>query len=180
MSKYVKGLIIKDIASRLAGVSDALLCDVIGLDSEKTVVLRKELRQKGIRLFVVKNALARRATEGTSLAKAFDHAEGSLAVIWGCEDFVSLCKEMVTVVKNPAYEKLKALGGVMDGDRLTQEKIEQVSKWPNRAQQLSILLGQILAPGSQLLAQLSAPGGLLASQIAQIADGKAGKEATAN
>jgi large subunit ribosomal protein L10 len=177
MSKYVKGLIIQDIASRLTGVQDALLCNVIGLDSEKTTGLRKELRQKGIRLFVVKNALARRATEGTKLAKAFDDSEGSLAVVWGCEDFVSLCKEMVELVKNPAYEKMKALGGVMDGDRLTQEKIEQVSKWPNRTQQLSILLGQILAPGSQLLSQLTSPGGLLASQISQIAEGKAGKDA---
>jgi ribosomal protein L10 len=180
MSKYVKSLMIKEIASKLSGVNDALLCNVIGLDSGKTVTLRTELRQKGIRLLVVKNALARRATEGTSLAKAFDSAEGSLAVVWGCEDFVSLCKEMVEVVKKPEYEKLKALGGVMDGDRLSQEKIEQVSKWPNRAQQLSILLGQILAPGSQLLAQLAAPGGLLASQISQIAEGKAGKEASAS
>lgn len=179
MSKYVKGLVVQDVASKLSGVSDALVCNVVGLDSEKTTALRKELRQKGIRLFVVKNALARRATEGTSLAKAFDNAEGSLALVWGCEDFVSLCKEMVKVAKNPAYEKMKALGGVMEGDRLTQETIEQVSKWPNRTQQLGILLGQILAPGSLLLSQLTAAGGLLASQISQIADGTAGIAADA-
>lgn len=177
MSKYVKGLIINDIARRLSGVNDALLCNVIGMDSEKTMALRRELRGKGITVFVVKNALARRATEGTSIAPAFDKAEGSLAVVWGCEDFISLCKEMVQVIKNPAYEKMKALGGVMDGERLTADKIEQVSKWPNRTQQLGLLLGQILAPGSQLLAQLTASGGLLASQISQIAEGKAGKEA---
>lgn len=177
MSKYIKDLIKNDLANKLAGVNDALLCNVIGLDSEKTVVLRKELRAKGIRLMVVKNSLARRATEGTPLGPAFQGAEGSLAVLWGCEDFVSLCKEMIDVYKKPDYEKMKPFGGVMDGEKLTQEKVEEVSKWPNRVGQLSILLGQILSPGSTLLGQLSSPGGALASQISQIADGKAGKEA---
>jgi large subunit ribosomal protein L10 len=177
MSKYVKGLIIDDVARKIQGVNDALMCNVIGLDSEKTVQLRRELRSKGIHLMVVKNALARRAAEGTPLAPAFAETDGSLALVWGSEDFVSLCKEMVGLYKKPEYEKMKAIGGVMDGDRLTAEKVEEVSKWPNRQGQLSILLGQILSPGAKLLSQLNAPGGALASQISQIAEGKAGKEA---
>ena len=61
----------------------------------QTVVLRKELREKGIQLTVVKNSLARRATEGTVLAPAFEGLEGTLAAVWGAEDFVSLAKEVV-------------------------------------------------------------------------------------
>jgi len=176
MSKYVKGLIVQDVARKLQGVNDALICNVIGMDSEKTVQLRKELRAKGIHLLVVKNALARRAMEGTPLASAFQSTEGSMALVWGAEDFISLCKEMVQLYKKPEYEKMKAVGGVMDGERLSPEKVEEVSKWPNRVGQLSILLGQILSPGSTLMAQLAGPGGMLASQISQIAEGKAGKE----
>jgi large subunit ribosomal protein L10 len=100
-----------------------------------------------------------------------------MALVWGAEDFVSLAKEMVEIYKKPDYEKMKAIGGVMDGDRLTAEKVEEVSKWPNRVGQLSILLGQILSPGSTLLGQLAGPGGSLGSQVQQIAEGKAGKEA---
>lgn len=176
MSKQVKGLIIADLKNRLGGVQDALLCDPIGLNSGNTAGLRRELRKKGVSLLVVKNALARRAAEGTSLANAFDNAEGSLALVWGCEDFVSLCKEMVDVYAKPEYEKLKPFGGVMDGERLTQDRIKEVSKWPSRAEQLSMLLGQILSPGSTLLSQLSGGGGALANQIEQIAKGEAGKE----
>jgi ribosomal protein L10 len=179
MSKYIKGLIVDDVARKLQGVSDAIVCNVIGLDSEKTVQLRKELRSKGISLLVVKNALARRAAEGTSLSPAFDQTAGSMALIWGAEDFISLCKEMVKLYKKPEYEKMKAVGGVMDGERLTAEKVEEVSKWPNRVGQLSILLGQILSPGATLLGQLAGPGGELGSQVQQIAEGKAGKEAGA-
>ena len=72
MSKYVKNLVVHDIQQRLNGVQDALLVNVIGLDSGKTYLLRKKLREKNIHLLVVKNSLAKRAEEGTSLAPAFD------------------------------------------------------------------------------------------------------------
>lgn len=179
MSKVVKALIIDDLKKKLTGVQDALLCDPVGLNSEKTALFRRDLRGRGISLMVVKGALARRATEGTRLASAFGAHEGSVAIVWGCEDFVSLCKQMVEVYAKKEYEIVKAHGGVMDGERLTQERIADVSKWPSRVEQLSMLLGQILSPGSRLLAQLAAPGGLLASQVSQIAEGKAGKEAGA-
>ena len=179
MSKYIKGLIVDDVARKIQGVSDALVCDVIGLDSEKTMQLRKELRSKGISLLVVKSSLAKRAAQNTSLSSAFDSTEGSMALLWGAEDFISLCKEMVEIYRKPDYEKMRSVGGVMDGERLTAAKVEEVSKWPNRVGQLSILLGQILSPGSTLLGQLAAPGGALASQVSQIGEGKAGRDAGA-
>src|SRR4029078_6593 len=97
--------------------------------------------------------------------------------LWGSEDFISLCKEMVELYKKPDYEKMKAIGGVMDGERLTAEQVGEVSQWANRVGQLSILLGQILSPGATLLGQLAGPGGELGSQVQQIAEGNGGKEA---
>ena len=46
-------------------------------------------------------------------------------------------------------------------------KIKQVSKWPSRQEQLSLLLGQIFSPGAVLAGQLIGMGGALASQIKQ-------------
>jgi ribosomal protein L10 len=65
------------------------------------------------------------------------------------------------------YPEFEARGGVMDGECLTAEKVKAISKWPNRQEQLSLLVGQILAPGANLSAQLLGPGGALASQIKQ-------------
>jgi len=165
MSKYVKQLIARDISRRLEGVDEALLVNVIGIDANRTVVLRRELREKEIHLLVVKNSMARRATEGTPLAPAFQGVEGTLAVVWGGEDFVSLVKEVSRLDKSPDYERFEARGGVMEGEPLTADRIREISKWPNREEQLSILSGQILAPGRNLAAQLIGPGGALASQI---------------
>jgi large subunit ribosomal protein L10 len=172
MSKQLKNLIAGEIRKRLEGVNDALLVNVIGLNSQNTFALRKELRSKNIQLLVIKNSLAQRATEGTPLAKAFDASEGSFAIVWGAEDFVSLAKELVEIHKKPEFEKCTAKGGVMEGEKLTAEKVKEVSKWPNRAGQISILLGQILSPGSKLLSQINGPGGKLLSQVKKKSEGE--------
>ena len=172
MSKFVKDILTKDLSNRLDGVEDCLTANVIGLDANTTSGLRKRLRDKGIGLMVVKNSLAVRATEGTSLAPAFEGVAGTNAVLWGGEDFVSLVKEVQELHKDEEeFEKFSALGGVMDSEKLTPEKIKEISRWPSRSEQLPMLVGQILGPGATLAGQLKGPGAMLASQIKQ-----AGKE----
>jgi large subunit ribosomal protein L10 len=167
MSKYVKSLLVKELASRLEGVQDALLVNVVGLDANTTMTLRRQLREKQIHLLVIKNGLARQATRGTSLEAAFEGSAGTLAMVWGAQDFVSLAKEIVALDKSEKFKAFQARGGVMDGESLTPDRIRQISKWPNREEQLSLLVGQILGPGSRLASQLIGPGGALASQIEQ-------------
>ncbi len=171
MSKYVKQLMTDELKRRWEGVEDALLVDVIGMEANDTVELRKKLRDKNISLMVVKNSLARRAAEGTGLAPAFEGAAGTTAVVWGAEDIVSLAKEVTALTDDKAYEKFEAKGGVMDGAKLSSEEVKQVSKWPSRTEQLSMLVGQILGPGATLNAQLLGPGGALASQVKQKGEG---------
>jgi len=175
MSKFVKDLLTKDLANRLEGVSDCVTANVIGLDANSTTALRKQLREKGIGLMVVKNSLAARATEGTSLAGAFEGIEGTHAVLWGAEDFVTLVKEVNELNKNEEeFERFETRGGVMDGEKLTPERVKEISKWPTRTEQLSMLVGQILGPGANLAAQLKGPGAKLASQIKQVGEKEEG------
>jgi len=172
MSKELKNMTVEEYSRRLKGVSDAVLVNVIGMDSLSTFNFRKELRGKNLNLLVVKSSLAKRATEGTSLVNAFEGSDGCVAVVWGGDDFVSLAKEITEIQKKPQYEKCKSRGGVMDGEKLSPEKLAEVAKWPNRTQQIGILVGQILAPGANLLSQLNAPGGLLLSQVKKKSEGE--------
>ena len=168
MSKYVKDLVSKHYAQRLDGVDDALVVNVIGLDANQSVVLRKELREKNIQLLVVKNSLAKRATEGTPLAPVFEGAEGSLAIMWGSEDAISLAKAAAKLHNAKDYEAFEAHGGVMDGEVLSADRVLEISKWPSREEQLSLVAGQILGPGANLCSQLLGPGRSLASQVKQV------------
>jgi ribosomal protein L10 len=167
MSKLVKNLLIDDLRSRLQGVNDCLLVNVIGLNSEKTTKLRSELRKKNIHLQVIKNSMARRATDGTSLAPAFEGVEGTLAIVWGSEDVVSLAKEVIRLAEAKEFHGFEARGGAIEGAKIPAQQVKVVSSWPSRTEQLSILAGQILGPGSKLASQLVGIGGTLAGQIKQ-------------
>ena len=166
MSKFVKEHLTNDLSKRLDGVEDCLVADVVGMDANTTTLLRKQLREKNISLMVVKNSLARRATEGSTLGPAFEGLDGTAAVVWGADDFISLVKEVNRLDKDEEeFDGFTARGGVMDGEKLTPEKVAEISKWPNREEQLSMLVGQILGPGGGLVAAINGPAGTLAAQI---------------
>lgn len=171
MSKYVKNLLTEQLKRELTDVGDALIVSIEGIDANSNCELRRRLREKNIQLRVVKNSLVQRATEGTVLAPAFADLAGPAAVVWGGEDIVSLAKEIVGLSENKQFEKLTPRGGSMDGQPLTSDDVKDVSKWPSRTEQLSILVGQIIGVGAKLNSQIAAPGGLLASQIEQKSEG---------
>ena len=170
MSKKVKNIIAEDLKKRLDGVENALLVNMIGLEVNTSNRLRGELAAKGIKVMVVKNSLARRATSETPLCKMFEGLEGSSAICWGASDIVSLAKEIVRVSKDKAYAKFEIRGGVMDGEAFKAAQVVDISKWPSREEQISILLGQIVGVGSKLSSQLLSQGANLASQIKQLYD----------
>jgi large subunit ribosomal protein L10 len=171
MSKYVKSLVTDHLRHQLENVHDALLVNVIGLNANTNSRLRAQLRDKNIHVMVVKNSLAARATQGTPLAPLFDGVAGTAAICWGSEDIVSLAKEITKLIRDAKFGNFEARGGVMDGEQITAAQVAQVSKWPSRSEQLSILLGQILSPGAMLASQLNSVGGALASQIQQRGEG---------
>jgi len=168
MSKYVKELVTRDIQRRLEGVEDAVTVNCTGMDANTTNDLRGELGEKDIQMLIVKNSLARRATQGSNLAPAFEGSRGQVAVLWGATDFVSLVKEVVRFDKDTEkFEQFVATGGVMDGEKLDEAGVKAVSKWPSREEQVAMLVGQILGPGATLNAALLGPGKMLNSQIKQ-------------
>lgn len=170
MSKFVKQLITDGVKKRLDGVQYLMLVGMTGIDANANKNLRASLAEKGINLMVIKNSLARRATEGTALAPAFENMAGAYAICWGATDVVALAKELVKVTKDKSMKGFEIKGAVMDGEALDSAQAVDVSKWPTREEQISLLLGQIVGVGGKLSSQLIAMGGALASQISQLAE----------
>ena len=165
MSKLVKNMLVDDLKTRLAGVGEVIVVSLGKLDAIQTSNLRRTLRKKNIHLQMVKNSLARRATLDTPLAPAFATHEGMLAVAWGGEDVVDLAKELDRLAGIKDFEGFEFRGGALDGARLEPADVKSVAKWPSRAEQLSLLSGQISGLGSRLSGQISSLGGVLAGQI---------------
>ncbi|RLS33965.1 MAG: 50S ribosomal protein L10 [Planctomycetota bacterium] len=178
MSKIVKNLLVDDLKHRLKNVNEVIVVSLGRLDGTKTTQLRQVLRKKKIHLQLIKNSLARRATLDTPLAPAFGTTEGMLAIAWGGEDVVDLAKELDRVSGVKEYDGFEFRAGALDGARLAADDVKAVAKWPNRAEQLSILSGQISSLGATLSGQILGAGATLAGQIASRVDDleKAGVE----
>lgn len=179
MSKFVKNLISEQLRSRFDGVSDAFLVSFGNLNANTNAMLRSMLAEKDIQVTVIKNSLARRATEGTPLEPLFRDLTGSLAVCWGSTDVVGLAKELVKLSKDKQFKGFELYAGVMDGETLDAAQSVEVSKWPSREEQISLLIGQIVGVGATLSGQLIGPGGAIAGQIKQIAEKEENAEVAA-
>jgi large subunit ribosomal protein L10 len=165
MSKAMKDMLVDDLKGRLVGVGDVIVVSLGKLDAQKTTLLRQALRKKRIHLHLVKNSLARRAMSGTPLAPALERAEGMLAIAWGGEDVVDLAKELDRLQGVKDFEGFECRCGALDGARLEAADVKSVAKWPSRAEQLSILSGQISSLGSTISGQILSAGGTLAGQL---------------
>ncbi|MDR1960277.1 MAG: 50S ribosomal protein L10 [Planctomycetaceae bacterium] len=179
MSKFVKNLISEQLRTHFDGVSDAFLVSFTGLNANTNARLRTQFAEKGVRMTVIKNSLARRAAEGMPLAPLFQNMTGSLAVCWGSTDIVGLAKELVKVMNDKQYAGFVIFAGIMGGEVLTAAQSVDVSKWPSREEQISLLVGQMIGVGSKLSGQLIGIGGALASQIKQIAEKESHTEVAA-
>ena len=177
MSKYVKGMLIDAVADRLGDASDLLVVDVSEVDAITVNTMRLAWAEKGISALTVKNTLARRALERKGVGGLDGVLEGPSTLVYGGDDVVALSKEITQWAKD--IEKLTVKGGSVDGQTLDEAGVTVLSKSPGRAELLSMIAGQIVAPGANLSAALLGPARMIASQVKQIADGEAGPNKTA-
>ena len=177
MSKLVKDLITRELSTRLKDLDGVAVINPRGIDATKNNGIRRRLHAKGLRMMVVKNTLARRATEGSRL-KGFDKLlDGPSAVIYGGADasIPSIARVVLDEKKND--DKLELRGVFFDGEIYVGDKgVEQVSKLPTREEAIGQLVSAILGPGAKLAAALKGPGGTLGAVLKTIEDKAKDKE----
>jgi len=161
MSKYVKNLIIRDTASKLEEVDGVAVINPRGINATKNNQIRRKLREKGVRMTVVKNSLARKAL-GEGKLKGFDKLlDGPSALVYGKASISAIARLLLDEKK--ADEKIELLGVFFDGEIYVGAKgVEQVSKLPTREEAIGSLVAAMLSPGRKI-------GGILKGQAGKIA-----------
>jgi len=173
MSKAVKDLITDEYKTRYAEVGSACLVSVIGLGAAETNQLRGELRERSIRLQVVKNSLARRALADRPLAALGSVLTGPCALVTGNEPVIEIAKLLVEVKKK--YPQLELKVGIIEGEPDLID-VEQLAKRMGLAELRSELSMLIASPGRSLAGALNGAGGRLAGAIQAVADKQEGQE----
>lgn len=179
MSKLVKNLITKELSTRLKDVDGVAVISPRGINATKNNLIRRRLHAKGLRMMVVKNTLARRATEGTSL-KGFDKLlDGPSAVIYGNQSLPTIARLVLDEKK--ADDTIELRGVFFDGEVYVGAKgVEQVSKLPTREEAIGLLVAALKGPGAKLAAALKGPGGVLGGILKTIEDKAKDKEGSAD
>ena len=150
MSKPVKNLIASEYDNRFKGVTGAVVVEIRGLDAKATTSMRNSLRTKGIRVTVVKNALARRTFKGGPLGSLDKALKGPSALLTGMESAVLVAREVVKAAE--AEKKIVLKGAIFDGEYYDGDAgVKQLGSFPTREEAQAKVVTLVLSPARNIM-----------------------------
>ena len=151
MSKLLKQYLHNELEAMLEGKDGAVVVHYQGMNSREDYDFRKALRDKDVRMRVVKGSLARvycRARQYTGDIEGVFVGPIALVISNQDEGTVSTAREMLEMVKS--QKKVKIQGAIFDGEVISSDQVEPLSKTPTKTQLLSQLLAVLKAPTEKL------------------------------
>jgi large subunit ribosomal protein L10 len=143
LNRNEKAAVVTDVTAQVARSQTLALAEYRGLTVEHLNALRKQAREKGVYLHVLKNTLARRAVAGTPFEVASDVMVGPL--IYGFSaDAVAAAKVVSDFAKT--NDKLIVKAGAHAGQALDAKGVQSLASVPSKEVLLSQLLGLMQSP----------------------------------
>lgn len=164
MSKYVKGLLQQELEKKFSDVSEFLVLETRGVDGNANNEMRGVLKEKGINLTIVKNAMMCRSLESLKMdsATALFQA-GPSAVAYGGDSVVDVAKAINDWVKK--IEAVKFKGAYIDGSAVDAAGAAALAKMKTRIELQGDVVMLANSPGSNLAGAIAGPGGAIAGCI---------------
>lgn len=139
----------------IGGASDFVFAEYRGLTVAQITSLRKQLRDKGAELHVVKNNFARIAFEELGYTKDVEPVlAGPTAVTFVKADSNDVAKVLLDFAKE--VPTLKVKGALVDKGFMNLEQVEAFSKLPGRGQLIAMLMSAMNGPAQNLVYVLNA------------------------
>lgn len=159
MERSEKEVIIGEVKSKFDKMTSAVFLDFQGLNVSIVTKLRDEFRKAGVEYRVVKNTLVRHAIKHHAWASKLDDTlTGMTGIAWSYEDPSAAAKVVKAFRKEKEHEKLKVKAGLIEGQVLNAEGVEnQLATMPGKNELRAMLLATMQAPAQQFLQQLNAP-----------------------
>ena len=174
VTKAKKAEQIDKLNSELQKASSMIVGTFSKLTVAKDFELRKTVRSVGGKYQVVKNTLAKRASEGTKVSEALKGLKGVTSIAFTEGDPVALAKALSKYVDDNPEFSFKA--GVLEGKLLSLNEVKALATMPSKEEIYSKLLFLINAPAQRLVTVMNAVGRDLAVVINQGVEKKKFKE----
>jgi large subunit ribosomal protein L10 len=153
LNRNEKAAVVTDVAAQAARAQTLALAEYRGLTVAHMDALRKQARERGVYLHVLKNTLARRAVAGTPFESASEAMSGPL--IYGfSEDAVAAAKVIADFAKG--NDKLVVKGGAYAGKALDAEGVMALAAIPSREVLIAQVAGLLKSPIQRLAGVLAA------------------------
>jgi len=152
LNRSEKAVVIDEVKAELAKAQAVIIAEYRGLDVASATVLRKQARESGVYLRVLKNTLVRRAFADTPFQDLNDQLVGPLIYAIS-EDPVAAAKVLSGFAKENEALVIKA--GAMPNSLLTVDGVKALATMPSREELLAKLLGTLQAPIAQFVRTLN-------------------------
>lgn len=139
-----KAAIVDEVAEKFQSAVSVVVVDYRGLTVEQVTNLRKDLREAGVEMRVIKNTYLKRAADKVGYEGLDETFTGPTAVAFSSEDVVAPARIMAKYAED--IEALEIKGGMIEGKVASLEEISALAKLPNREGMLSMLLSVLQAP----------------------------------
>lgn len=139
-----KETLVQAAAEKFESAASVVIVDYRGLTVEEVTNLRKQLRDAGVEMKVIKNSILSRAAKKVGLDGLDEVFTGPTAVAFSNDDVVAPATIIDEFAKDAKALEIK--GGVIEGKVSSVEQITALAKLPNREGLLSMLLSVLQAP----------------------------------
>jgi large subunit ribosomal protein L10 len=144
MNRTDKETAVAALVAKFQGARTIYVTDYAGLNVHNATELRRRLRRAGVEYLVVKNTLALRALQTTTLTGLGAHFEGPTAVALTASDAAAAAKVLNDFARE--FQKPTVKAAVVDGREVTPEQVKRLALLPPRDVLLAQLAGTLQAP----------------------------------
>ncbi len=165
-----KQAIVAEVNETASNALSAVLADYRGVSVAGMTALRKNAREQGVHVQVIRNTLAKRALAGTEFECLSEALLGPNIVAFSLEDPGAGARVFKDFAKENDKFEVKALS--VGGKLLPAEQLDALAKLPTRDEALALLMATMLAPATKLARTLNDIPGRVTRVVAAVRDQK--------
>jgi len=146
---------VAELSERIARSTLAVAAGYLGLTVAEMGVLRRQLREAGVELRIIKNSLFRLAAEQAGRPEVAELAEGPTAIAFAYGDIVAPARVLTDYVRT-AKNTFALRRAFADGQPLSARELDELGRLPSREVLIAQVAGALQAPLARLSYLLSA------------------------